>query len=204
MAISYTQLAADIQSYTQNSDPTFLANVNAFISTAERRIYTEAKVPAVQKSASVSFTQGSRGPYNLPTGHVTTRALSISTANGTVNLLPKAQSFLDEMYPVVATQAPPKYYAQLNDTTFQVAPTPDQGYTANFWYAGLPASIVTASTTWLGNNFEQLLLYACLLEAYVFMKGAADVMAFYKAGYDAGIKELMQVIGETKQHSFRA
>ena len=70
-------------------------------------------------------------------------------------------------------------------------------------YAGLPTSIVSASTTWLGDKFPHLMLYATLLHAYVFMKGEADVIAMYKAGYDAGMKELMQVIAETPQDSFR-
>lgn len=200
--MNYATLKQTIIDTTQNSDPVFLSYVDGFIKLAERQIYTEAKLPQVQITGTINAIIGNRS-LTLPADHITTRSLSIATAAGTVNLLPKAPSFLEEMYPLSTTQAPPKYYAQNDGTTLSVAPTPDLAYVVTIKYAGLPASIVTASTTWLGDKFEHLLLYAALCHAYIFMKGSADVLAMYKGAYDIALKELLQVIGDTKQDNFR-
>jgi hypothetical protein len=200
--MNYTALYNLVQDTTQNNDPVFLTNIDRFIQTAERRIYTEAKVPSTRKTTTGATAIGNRS-VTLPTDYITGKGIEITTASGVVNLLPKAPEFLMEMYPVTATKAPPKYYAQNDATTIIVAPTPDLVYTVTFHYFATPQSIVTASNTWLGDNFDQLLLYATLLEAYTFMKGDADVMGYYKIGFDAGLAELKQVIGDTRQHNFR-
>jgi len=107
------------------------------------------------------------------------------------------------MYPVVANVAQPKYYAQYDATTIQIAPTPDVAYAIGFHYFAMPVSIVTAGTSWLGDNFDQVLLYGAMLEAYIFMKGDADVMGYYKAAYDVGLAELKAVVSATKMNNYR-
>lgn len=200
--MNYTELSALIQSTTQNDDPVFLATIDRFIQTAERRIYMEAKLPSTRKNAAGITVIGSRS-ITLPTDYITGKAIEITTATGVVNLLPKAAEFIMEMYPVASVQAEPKYYAQYDSSTIIVGPTPGLAYVVGFHYFAVPTSIVTAATTWLGDNFDQLLLYAALLEAYVFMKGSADIMSYYKTAYDAGLEEVRSTMGVTKLNNFR-
>jgi hypothetical protein len=79
-----------------------------------------------------------------------------------------------------------------------VAPTPASGYSVEMNYFSKPTSIVTASTSWLGNNAESVLLSACLLEGYIFQKGEADLLAGYQKRYDAALNAL-GFLGEAKQ-----
>jgi len=165
-------------------------------------IHMEAKLPSMRKNSTGATVVGSRS-VTLPTDYITDKAIDITTASGVVNLLPKAAEYISEMYPVSATQAQPKFYARYDETTIILGPTPDQIYTVGFHYNAMPTSIVTASTTWLGNNFEQVLLYGSLLHAYTFLKGSADVMAYYKTAYDTGLTEMKAMIAQTKMQEFR-
>jgi hypothetical protein len=200
--MSYATLSASIQEYTQNNEPTFLANIDRFIQDAERMIHNEASLPSSRKNTAGVMTIGSRS-LTLPTDYIVGKAVEITTAAGVVNLLPKAAEFLNEMYPVAATQAQPKYYAQYDETTLIVAPTPDLAYAVNFHYFAMPTSIVTAGDTWLDTKFPQVLLYGSLLHAYVYMKGSADIMAYYKAAYDLALKELKDVTAVNKMGDYR-
>jgi len=200
--MNYTSLAALIESTTQNNEPTFVATIPTFVQMAERQIHMEARLPSARKNTTGVTVIGSQF-VTLPLDYITGKAIEIVTAAGTVNLLPKSPEFITEMYPVAATVAQPRYYAQYDTTSLMLGPTPDQAYPVNFHYFAVPTSIVTAGNTWLGDNFEHVLLYASLLHAYVFMKGSADIMAYYKAAYDAGITELRVVASNTKQTNFR-
>jgi hypothetical protein len=205
--MNYAALLQQIQDTTQNNDPTFITNIPGFVRTAERMIYMESQLPGTRKNATGVTVIGSRS-VTLPTDYIYMKAVEITTATGVYNLLPKAAEFLTELYPLAATQAQPKYYAHYDSTTYHaetinVAPTPDLVYTVGFHYFAVPTSIVTASTTWLGDNFDQVLLYATILQAYIFMKGSADIMAYYKAAYDVGLSELKAQVQNIKMDNFR-
>lgn len=200
--MSYADLTTNILNFTQNNDSAFVAMIPMFIQMAERQIYMEAKLPATRKTATTTATIGSRS-VALPTDYITGKAVEITTASGVVNLLPKSVEFITEMYPITTTQAEPKFYAQDSTGTLVIGPTPGLAYTVTFHYFAVPASIVSASTTWLDTNFPHVLLYASLLHAYVFMKGEEDVMKYYKAMYDAGMNELKTTMAATKQNDFR-
>ena len=98
-----------------------------------------------------------------------------------------------EAYPTPTDTGTPKYYALFgptvsgstisNELSFILGPTPDAAYSAELHYYYYPQSIVTASTTWLGDNFDTVLLYGSLVEAYTFMKGEADMIALYEGKY---------------------
>jgi hypothetical protein len=98
-----------------------------------------------------------------------------------------------EAYPTPTDTGTPKYYALFgptvsgstisNELSFILCPTPDATYSAELHYYYYPQSIVTASTTWLGDNFDTVLLYGSLIEAYTFMKGEADLVALYEGKY---------------------
>ena len=162
----------------------------------------EANLPSSRKNTTGVMTIGNR-TLALPADYIVGKSIEITTAAGVVNLLPKAAEFLNEMYPIVATQAQPKYYAQYDTTNLIVAPTPDLAYAVNFHYFAMPTSIVTAGTTWLDTNFPQTLLYCALLHAYVYMKGSPDVMAYYKEAFAAGLKEIQAVTAAIKMNDYR-
>lgn len=200
--MSYAALTANILDFTQNYDTAFTAAIPTFIQMAERQIHMEANLPSSRKNTTGVMTIGNR-TLVLPADYIVGKAVDITTATGVVSLLPKAAEFLNEMYPVVTTQAQPKYYAQYDATNLIVAPTPDLAYAVGFHYFAMPASIVTASTTWLDTNFPQTLLYCSLLHAYVYMKGSADVMAYYKAAFDVGLKEIQAVTSAIAMNDYR-
>ena len=120
-------------------------------------------------------------------------------------LLSKDVNFIREVYPAATSTAKPKYYAifgpvynNVNELSFIVGPTPDKDYSAELHYYYYPVSIVTAGTTWIGDNFSSALLYGSLVEAYTFMKGEADMMALYDTKYKESLA-LLQNLGQGKQ-----
>jgi hypothetical protein len=120
-------------------------------------------------------------------------------------LLDKDVNFIREVYPSATSKAKPKYYAifgpvynNVNELSFIVGPTPDKDYSAELHYYYYPVSIVTAGTSWIGDNFSSVLLYGSLVEAYTFMKGEADMMALYDTKYKEALA-LIQNLGEGKQ-----
>jgi len=120
-------------------------------------------------------------------------------------LLNKDVNFIREVYPNQSARAMPKYYAifgpvynNVNELSLILGPTPDLNYKAELHYYYFPESIVTAGTTWLGDNFSSALLYGSLVEAYTFMKGEQDMMALYDSKYKEALA-LLQNLGEGKQ-----
>ena len=104
------------------------------------------------------------------------------------------------LYP--ATTGSPKYYASFDVDNFIVGPTPDSNYTVELHYFYRPASITTddSGTTWLSENASDALLYACLVEAYTFMKGEADMLALYTQRYGEAVSRL-KVYGEGQENN---
>jgi hypothetical protein len=120
-------------------------------------------------------------------------------------LLSKDVNFIREVYPAATSTAKPKYYAifgpvynNVNELSFIIGPTPNMDYSAELHYYYYPVSIVTAGTTWIGDNFSSALLYGSLVEAYTFMKGEADMMALYDTKYKESLA-LLQNLGQGKQ-----
>jgi hypothetical protein len=128
---------------------------------------------------------------------VTLTVANSGTVSGTVifqgdnlYLLNKDVNFIREAYPLTSQLSEPKHYAIFGprsddetELTFIVGPTPNSGYTAELHYYYYPESIVTAGTTWLGDNFDTTLLYGSLVEAYTYMKGEADMLKLYQERY---------------------
>lgn len=202
--MNYTALSAQIIATTQNNDATFVASVPLFIQTAEVRIHTEAALPSARTTTAVgSTTIGSRA-LTMPVGSLSILGIELATPTGQMNLVPKAAEYLNEMYPVLTTQAQPKYYAWNSGTGVLIAPTPDQAYVTTFHTMAVPTSITTANNTWLGDNFPHVLLYVALVEAYVFMKGEADVMKYYQDLAMLGITEIKNTTARSMIMPFRS
>jgi hypothetical protein len=203
--MTYTELVAAIQTYTENNFPTItLADgvttvsstqqINRFINQAEQRIYNSVQFPSLRKN-STGITTANNKYLSCPNDFLSTYSLAVvDPTTGAYNyLLNKDVNFIREAYPIPTDTGAPRYYALFgptvtsstitNELSFILGPTPDAAYTAELHYYYYPDSIVTASTTWLGDNFDSVLLYGSLVEAYTFMKGEADLVQLYNQKY---------------------
>jgi hypothetical protein len=189
--MNYAALVAAISDYTQNTFDT--TAMNTFITQAEQRIYNTVQFPSIRKNVVGEITINNKY-LSCPTDFLSTYSLAIIDAAGVYTfLLNKDVNFIREAYPQPTDTAIPKYYALFgptvtsssisNELSFIVGPTPDATYSVELHYYYYPESITTATTTWLGDNFDTVLLYGSLVEAYIYMKGEADVAAAYEAKY---------------------
>ena len=205
MALTYAQLVVQIQDYTENTFTT--TDINNFIQQAEQRIYNTVQLPALRKNVTGSLSSGNKY-LTMPTDWLATFSLAvINTSNEYNYLLNKDVNFIRQSFPDTDTDfyGEPQYYAVFDNATFIVGPTPDANYSSELHYFYYPESIVTAGTSWLGNNFSSALLYGSLLEAYTYMKGEADVMANYKNRYDEAMLLLKQLgDGKNRQDAYRS
>lgn len=202
--MDYAQLTASIIAYAENDEATFVAEIPNFIRQAEKRIYNSVQHPSMKKRV-VGTTTPNDGVYVLPADHIWTYAILITDDTGKQQyLLDKDQSFIREAYPDISKGGVPKYYAHLSEREVLLGPTPDLAYPMVVEYYGYPASIVDAGTSWLGDQYEQVLLYGCMIEAYLFMKGEAPLLVAYQKRYDDAMSQLKQV-GDAKlrQDSYR-
>jgi len=198
MAFTFTTLKTAIQDYTQNSETTFVNNLSRFIINAEERIFKEVQLDVFRKNVNGATTSGNKF-LTKPTDYLSTFSLSIINNSENVFLLRKHPTFLQDYTPDPSTTGVPQYYADFDETTFLLAPTPSSGFTAELHYYHRPTSITATSdgTSWLGTNAELALLYASLVEAYTFMKGEADMFQIYNARYQEALAYLKN-LGEGK------
>jgi len=186
--MNYTQLVTAVSDYTENTFET--AEMNTFIQQAEQRIYNTIQFPSLRKNVTGTITANNKY-LSCPLDYLSTFSLAVVDATGAYEyLLNKDVNFIRQAYPQPTDTAIPKYYALFgpnsavaNELSFILGPTPDATYTVELHYFYYPESIVTASTTWLGDNFDSVLLYGTLVEAYTFMKGEADMMTLYDGKY---------------------
>jgi|TARA_R110000772_G_scaffold182588_2_gene293857 hypothetical protein len=195
MAWTFTTLKQSIQDYTNNTETTFVNNLDEFIVEAEEAIIKLVDLPYFRKSVTGQLTSDNQY-LTMPTDFLAPYSLAIDNS-GYEYLLFKDVSFMREAYPSSSTTGIPKYYAMFNNESFIVAPTPSSNLTAELHYRYKPTSITVTSdgTTWIGTNASDCLLYGSLVEAYTFMKGEADVLANYKERFALAIDRL-KVLGE--------
>lgn len=198
--MNYTELYDAIIAETENTDTTFVANIPTFVKNAEKRIYQAVKIPALRANKTSSFVP--TNPYiTLPTDFLAPWEFAVINSGTYSYLLLKDVSFIREAYPSPTTNVGvPKYYAVLDKDTFIVAPTPDSTYTSELHYFYYPESIVTATNTWVGDNFDNVLLYGALIEAAVFMKSEEDIMKAYSEQFISNLK-LMKAYADGKLRS---
>ncbi|NBS67382.1 hypothetical protein EBT31_00510 [bacterium] len=204
--MTYTELIAAIQSYTENQFPdTYLASgsavsattqLNTFIQQAEQRIYNSVQFPSIRKNVTGNLTSGNKY-LSAPDDFLSVYSLAVIDGSGNYEyLLNKDVNFIRQAYPNPTTDTGlPKYYALFGPTvnvsavtdelSFIVGPTPDSSYSVELHYYYYPESITVAADgrTWLGDNFDSVLLYGSLVEAYTFMKGEADMIQLYNSKY---------------------
>ena len=206
MAYTFTTLKQAIQDYTENTETTFVNNLARFIVQAEERIYRSVAVPDLRKVVTASLVASQRF-LSKPADFLNTYSIAVVQTDNTYKfLLEKDPSFIREAYPTVASTGVPEYYANHSSTQFILAPTPSSTLTIQLHYAYDPESITVASsgTSWLGDNAETALLYASLIEAYIFMKGDADILQMYETKYQDAIAQLSNLVeGRLKRDSYR-
>ena len=194
--MNYAALSAAIQAYTENTDTSFVANIPVFVSQAEQRIYNNVQFPSLRKN--MTGTVSSTTPYlSAPDDYLATYSLAVVNAAGEYEyLLNKDVNFIRQAYPTASEIGLPKYYALFgaqtnapNELSFILGPKPDANYTVelHFYYYPTSISTVASGTTWLGDNFDSVLLYGSLVEAYTFMKGEQDMMALYNGKYQEAL-----------------
>lgn len=202
----YSQLSQLIQDYCESTEQSFVANIPTFVQLAEERIYNTVQIPAIRKNVTGVMTQNFQY-FQLPSDWLSTFSLAvIDPVSGEYEfLLNKDVNFIRASYPPPNSYGKPKYYAIWNNASMILGPTPDQAYTAELHYYYYPASIVTAGTSWLGDNFETVLLYGSLREAYTYLKGEGDMMQNYEAKYQEALGQLKRLgDGLDRQDAYRS
>ena len=191
--MNYAELSANIQAYLENTFPdtgtwdgqtvTSEDQINTFIRQAEQRIYNTVQFPSIRKNVT-GLTTVSNKYLSSPSDFLSVYSMAVIDATGRYEfLLNKDVNFIRQAYPNPASTGIPKYYALFgpsttntdpsiptNELSFILGPTPDAAYNVELHYYYFPESIVTAGTTWLGDNFDSVLLYGSLVEAATFMK----------------------------------
>lgn len=204
--MTYSELLDQICAYTQNYEQTFVATIPVFVKEAEKRIYNTVQLPVQRKNVTGTVTSGN--PYlTLPTDWLSAYSLAVTDApsGGYEYLLNKDVNFIRQSFPYPPVSGTPGYYAIFDQNTLLLGPTPDDNYTVEMHYYAYPQSIVTAGTTWLGDNFDMPLLYGSLLEAYTFMKGEQDVMQYYQSRYNEALVQLKRLAdGLDRQDAYRS
>jgi hypothetical protein len=196
--MNYATLVSTIENYCENTESLFVSSIPTFVQLAEERIYNTVQIPAIRKNQTGAMTSGDKY-LTLPTDWLATFSLSVidPTTSAQSFLLNKDVNYIREAYPTPSSTGTPAHYAQFSDTSLIIGPTPDANYGVELHYYYYPESIVTAGTSWVGNNFETVLLYGSLREAQVFMKGEADIIANYEAKYQESMA-LLKVLGDGK------
>jgi hypothetical protein len=197
--MTYDELVTAVTDYTENDVPT--TDMDTFIRQAEQRIYNTVQFPSLRKNVTGTTTINNKY-VSCPEDFLAPYSLAVIDGTGAYEyLLNKDVNFIRQAYPVPTDTGIPKYYALFGPTTttvppspapvltnelsFILGPTPDNNYSVELHYYFYPESIVDSATgrTWLGDNFDTVLLYGTLVEAYTYMKGEADMMALYDAKY---------------------
>jgi hypothetical protein len=211
--MNYTQLTNAIKSYTENSFPDSVAasdftstdQINTFIRQAEQRVYNTIQLLELRKNVTGNATTNNKY-LTVPSDWLSNFSLAvIDPATGEYEyLLNKDVNFIREAFPFPAVSGKPTHYAMFDQNSYILGPTPDADYEMELHYFYYPPSIVDAGTSWLGDNFDSVLLYGSLLEAYTYMKGEADVIAGYQKRYDDAIVMLKQLgEGKNRQDMYR-
>ena len=185
--MDYTALSNAIQAYTENTEADFVANIPVFVTQAEQRIYNSVQFPSIRKNV-MGVTSTNNKYLECPSDFLAVYSMAVIDASGEYEyLLNKDVNFIRQAYPQPTDTAIPKYYALFGpqssnaaELSFILGPTPNAIYNVELHYYFYPPSISVAPfTSWLGDNFDPVLLYASLVEAYTYMKGEQDMMQLY-------------------------
>jgi hypothetical protein len=217
--MNYAELFETIKGYVENDFPntswtgsdgsstvtlTSTEQINTFIQEAEQRIFNAVQLLDLRKNVTGNMTAGNKY-LAVPTDWLANFSMAVIDDTGRYEyLLNKDVSFIRQSFPNPNDEGIPTHYAYFDENSYILGPTPDKNYAVELHYFYYPDSIVTAGTSWLGDNFDSVLLYGSLLEAYTFMKGESDVIAGYQKRYDEAMGMLKQLgEGKNRQDMYR-
>jgi hypothetical protein len=212
--MNYAALVETIKAYTENDFPdtagsgglTSTEQVDTFIRQAEQRVFNGIQLLELRKNVTGGTT--ATNPYlSVPSDWLANFSLAVvdPTTGAYDYLLNKDVNFIREAFPYPSSTGKPTHYAMFDQNSYILGPTPNAAYTMELHYFYYPTSIVDASTSWLGDNFDSVLLYGSLLEAYTFMKGEPDVLQEYQKRYDEAMTLLLQLAeGKNRQDMYRS
>jgi hypothetical protein len=216
--MNYAQLSATIQAYSESDEPLFVENIPVFVQAAEQRIYNSVQLSYLRKNVD-GLTASNNKYLSTPDDFLSVYSIAVVKPNGDYEyLLNKDVNFIRQAYPSPTDTGIPRYYAIFGPTTtggnppaltneisLILGPTPDAQYSVELHYFFYPESIVTASTTWLGDNFDTALLYGAMREAAIFQRQEQDVVANYEAKYQETMMLLKQLgDGKERQDAYRS
>ena len=209
--MNYAQLTAAIKGFAENDFPetvgqfTSADQIATFVQNAEQKIYNGVQILALRKNVT-GFTTANNKYLSAPVDWLSTFSLAVvDPVTGEYEyLLNKDVNFIRQSFPFPAVTGKPQYYSLWDENTYFLGPTPDAAYQMELHYFYYPESIVTAGTSWLGDNFDTALLYGALIEAAVFMKSEADVVANYSSQFDTAMMLLKQLSeGKNRSDAYR-
>jgi len=193
--VNYTELKTNIQDICEQ---TFTeAQLAMFTEQAEQGIYNSVQIPALRRNQTGTLGIGNK--YLVyPTDFLYPFSLAVIDAAGDYTyLLNKDVNFVREAYPNPTSTGTPVHYGLFDDTAFILGPTPDLAYAVELHYGYYPETIVTAGTTWLGDEFDSALLNGALVQAIRFMKGDQDMVQLYNKMY-VDAMTLLKNLGDGK------
>jgi hypothetical protein len=211
--MNYATLVETIKAYTENDFPdtagsgglTSTEQIDTFIEQAELRIFNNVQLLDLRKNVTGNATSGNMY-LSVPSDWLANFSLAVidPVTGGYEYLLNKDVNYIREAFPYPATTGKPTHYAMFDQNSYILGPTPNANYNMELHYFYYPQSIVTAGTSWLGDNFSSVLLYGSLLEAYTFMKGEQDVLTQYQKRYDEAMAQLKELAeGKDRQDMYR-
>ena len=201
--MNYTELKTNIADICEN---TFTADEYAmFTKQTEQRVYNTVQLANLRKNVTGTITSGNKY-LSCPDDFLSTYSIAVFSGTGPYSyLINKDVNFIREAYPTPTDSGTPKYYAifgpqsaNVTELSFILGPTPDATYSTELHYYYYPESIVTAGTSWLGDNFDSVLLNGALVEAIRFMKGEQDLVKLYQDMYVQSVT-LLKNLGDGKQ-----
>jgi hypothetical protein len=194
--VNYAALVQAIQDYCENPETSFVSNIPLFVKQAEQRIYNTIQFPSLRKNV-IGATSTNNKYLACPGDFLASYSMAVVDGTGAYTyLLNKDVNFIRESYPTPTSTGLPQYYALFgpsstnsDELTFILGPTPDSSYGIELHYFFYPESITVSAngTSWLGDNFDSVLLYGSLVEAYTYMKGEADMLALYDQKYKEAV-----------------
>ena len=197
---TYATLKTAIQDYLDNTETTFVNNLNTFIQTTEERILKGVQLPVFRKNVTGRATQGNTY-LATPSDFLSPFSLALIDSSGNYSyLLLKHVSWIRDYTPSASTEGLPLYYSQFDDNTFLLAPTPNATLDFELHYNYRPASLTSMQSseqTWLSDNAPNAMLYGALVEGAVFMKEASDTIMLYEQKFQEALA-LLKVLGEYK------
>jgi hypothetical protein len=204
--MTYDELVTNIRNYTEVNSNVFTSSViNTFITLAENQILRDIDLDVFKLEVTGNMTQGNKF-LTAPSDLLTHRYMILTPANGDQLFLDfRDTSFMKEYWPDGSVQGTPKYYSVWSQSTFYVAPTPNQNYDVELGYIYRPAQLSSANpTTWVSTNAPEAILYACLAQAYSYTKGPPEMMQYFQNSYRQAIQGLgIEQQGRRRRDEYR-